>query len=77
MYIILPQEDVVQGLSQWQTRWDSFFIHYIVNFLDLEFVFQGNVCFFKRVFLQQVAVDFHGIKSGIARNVLGLIRGCL
>ena len=47
-------------------------IYGVIDSFDFEFVFQGNIRFFKGCFLQQVFINLDGIESGIPQKRFGV-----
>lgn len=51
---------------------DAIVIDGVIDAFDFQLVFQGNICFFKGRFLQQVFVNPDGIESSISQKRLGI-----
>ncbi len=60
-----------------RTAWNAVCIDGEMNAFDFEFVFQGDIGFYKGGFVQQVLINPDGIESGISQKGHGIDKGML
>ena len=58
--------------SVMRTAGNAVIIYGVIHPFDFEFVFQGNIRFFKGCFLQQIFINPDGIESGIPQKRFGI-----